>query len=118
MPRQAGAVRRGDPGDGDGSADDGPGAVVSRTVWRYHLRIGETISVPDGPVLRVEAVGDAAVDIWVEVGLTDPGPQAVWTLQVFGTGHPIDGPEWHHRGSTARTPRGLVWHVFARRVPA
>lgn len=51
------------------------------------------------------------VEFWAE---GDPELVDTWThhrLQVFGTGHPLPtGAVW--RGTTDRTPEGLVWHLY------
>jgi hypothetical protein len=52
------------------------------------------------------------VEFWVE-GYFEPyeDKAVVRTFQVFGTGHPLpEGAVW--RGTTDRTPEGLVWHLY------
>jgi hypothetical protein len=49
------------------------------------------------------------VEFWAEHNDSDPGSHR--TFQVFATGHPLpDGATW--RGTCARTPGGLTWHLF------
>lgn len=70
-----------------------------------------------GDVLHVAAerlgVGPNAqhvVRFWAEGSPTGPEP-ARRAFQVFGTGHPLpENAVW--RGTTDRTPEGLVWHLY------
>lgn len=87
-------------------------------VYRYFVVVGAPPKEfkLSGPVLHVEAsrigVGPDAqhsVDFWVEHG-DRPDPVAR-TFQVFGTGHELP-PGAKHRGTTARTDDGFVWHLY------
>ncbi|WP_442811729.1 MULTISPECIES: DUF7352 domain-containing protein [unclassified Streptosporangium] len=50
------------------------------------------------------------VEFWAEGRRLD-GTEIERTFQVFGTGHPLpEGARWW--GTTARTPEGLVWHLY------
>lgn len=49
------------------------------------------------------------VEFWAEHD--DAAPPRTRVFQVFGTGHELpSGARWW--GTTARTPEGLVWHLY------
>lgn len=90
-----------------------------RRVFRYQVVVGDrptTITLTSDP-RHVEAerlgVGPQAphlVAFWAEYE-DDAGSGLKRTFQVYGTGHPIpDGARYW--GTTARTPEGLVWHLY------
>ncbi len=50
-----------------------------------------------------------AVEFWAEH--TQGAPAVKRTFKVFGTGHPLpEDAKWI--GTCARTPGGLVWHLY------
>lgn len=94
--------------------------MSERRMLRYEVEVNDRPQVIalQGPVLHVaglirgegwEVPTTHVVEFWAE---GDPSQQREQrTFQVFGTGHPIpEGAVW--RGTTARTPEGLVWHLY------
>ena len=99
---------------------------MPRRMLRYQVVVNDRPQKIDlcgwsGVMPRVEATrlgaGPAAqhlVEFWAE-GDLDGGPHKSMWFQVFGTGHELpSGARWW--GTTARTPEGLVWHLYE--VPA
>lgn len=91
---------------------------MSRRMLRHEIKVNDRPQVieVDGDVLHVAAAvtrgeygSEHFVEFWAE---GTPGEAATpRTFQVFGTGHPLpEGAAW--RGTTARTPQGLVWHLY------
>ncbi|WP_181785087.1 DUF7352 domain-containing protein [Streptomyces phytophilus] len=91
---------------------------MPRRMLRHWLLVNDkpTRIETGGPVVRAAAgrlgIGPNAqhiVEFWAEGSLETDG--TVRTFQVLGTGHALpDGAQW--RGTTARTPEGLVWHLY------
>lgn len=90
----------------------------ARRMLRFDVLVNDkpqTLPVAGG-IRRVEArrlgVGLAAVravEFWAE-GTAAP-VETERIFQVFGTGHELpEGAIW--RGTTARTPDGLIWHLY------
>lgn len=94
---------------------------MARRMLRHMVVVSDkpqTLKVGGDPV-HVEAarigVADNAphvVEFWAEGRDWDePDTRVSRTFQVFGTGHPLpEGAKWW--GTTARTPEGLVWHLY------
>lgn len=83
-----------------------------RKIFRYEVPVdGEAHTFDlDGNPLHVEARGDDVVEFWAH-RYDDRKSGITRAFQVFGTGHPVpDDARWF--GTTARTPSGLVWHIF------
>ena len=89
-----------------------------RRMYRHRLIVGggPTVFELTADPVRVEArrlgVGERAqhvVDFWAEHD--DEAPASKRTFQIFGTGHPLP-EDARHRGSTARTDDGFVWHLY------
>jgi hypothetical protein len=90
--------------------------TVSVDGWPHMLTIGgDPVHVAadgksDGPG------GGSDVEFWAEGDMGDGFEKLGdgWTertFQVFGTGQPLpDGAVW--RGTTDRTPEGLIWHLY------
>ena len=93
-------------------------AMAARRMLRHWLVVGgapKTIEIGGDPVHveanRLGAGPDAqhVVEFWAEGSLEEAGTAR--TFQAFGTGQELpDGARWW--GTTARTPEGLVWHLF------
>lgn len=90
--------------------------MSNRRVLRYEVFVDggpQTVSLQSGPVLHVAASRGGGnrhvVEFWVESDANDLAQGRVF--EVFGTGHPLpDDAVW--RGTTDRTPEGLVWHLY------
>lgn len=88
---------------------------MTTRVFRYQVPVDDKLLAYSltGDPLHVEAdrtdTGVHVVDFWAEH--TDDRPASPRVFQVFGTGHPLpDGARYW--GTTARTPEGLVWHLY------
>ena len=93
---------------------------MTRRMFRYSVFIVDdprTIQMSPGAIVHVEAhrlgaAEDTArhlVNFWAEHD--DELRDVARTFRVYGTGYPIlSGDVW--RGTTARTPEGLVWHLY------
>lgn len=93
---------------------------MTRRVFRHYVIAGappREFEMSAGPILHVDATtlgvdhpgAQHAVDFWWESDDTEPVVRR--TFVVVGTGRPIpDGAR--HRGTTDRTSRGLVWHLY------
>ncbi|MDT0306859.1 hypothetical protein RM780_07765 [Streptomyces sp. DSM 44917] len=92
--------------------------MTVRRMLSYRVYVNDTpqrIAIGGDPVhvsaIRLGFGPDAphVVQFWAEGSLEEPGTPR--TFQVFGTGHPLPpGARW--RGTTERTPEGLVWHLY------
>lgn len=91
---------------------------MTSRMYRYRVVVSDrpqTFELTASPVhVAADRVGvgpdaEHVVDFWAEF---DEGALAVpRTFQVYGTGHEL--PESaRHCGTTARTPEGLVWHLY------
>jgi hypothetical protein len=81
-------------------------------MFRYTVPADERahpFTLTHSPV-AVAAFNDSnAVEFWVEH--TTGAPAIKRWFRVFGTGHPLpDEARWI--GTCARTPSGLVWHLY------
>lgn len=91
---------------------------MGRAMFRHRVVVNDRPQILwiGGDPLHVEAsrlgFGSHAqhvVDFWAEYD--DDRPKVARTFQAFGTGHPLpEGARWW--GTTARTPEGLVWHLY------
>lgn len=92
--------------------------MTDRRMFRHAVPV-DSNSHPvslSGEVRRVAAVhwvpGSGVgpeVEFWAENDPAAPGRERLF--QVFGTGHPLpENSRW--RGTTERTPEGLVWHLY------
>lgn len=85
---------------------------MTERIYRYEIAVDDqphSLELTGGDPLRVEATeGGRIVEFWAT---RDNGvPPRARTFQVVGTGHPFPrGARW--RGTTSRTPGGLVWHL-------
>jgi Tfp pilus tip-associated adhesin PilY1 len=87
---------------------------VSRTIWKFTLKVGrwETISLPPAAKVIFAAIDpqSGAPAIWVDLDVDDMGCKDR-LFAVFGTGREIDD-DAIHRGSML--DGSFVWHVFER----
>ncbi|NEA61356.1 hypothetical protein [Streptomyces sp. SID12488] len=91
---------------------------MTRRMLRHRIYVTgqpQTRNIHSDPVhVAADRIGVAenaphVVDFWAEGSLEEPGTAR--TFLVVGTGHPIpDGAR--HRGTTPRTPDGMVWHLY------
>ena len=93
-------------------------AKPARRMYRYEVPVDDephTITSTSTPPLRVEATADSrVVEFWAIDGGQFPAA-TTRVYQVFGTGQAVPpGAVW--RGTTSRTPHGLVWHLFELEV--
>lgn len=92
---------------------------MTRRMLRYEVPVDghpRAFLLGDTPV-HVAAADVALVEFWAE-GDSDLGDTWTYhTFQVFGTGQPLPADAvW--RGTTDRTPEGLVWHLYELPPPA
>lgn len=86
-------------------------------ILKYKLPHKEnTLLMPKGDVISVQ-IQDNEITMWVIVKEEKPLTNRVFF--VVGTGHEFEGDRDMtlilHRG-TVQTSKGLVWHVFERRI--
>lgn len=86
----------------------------TRHIYRYRVPIDgrphdRLLTSSPVAVAAVTDEGRPYVEFWAEhTENTTPTPRC---LRVFGTGQPLpDGARWV--GTAARTPEGLVWHLY------
>lgn len=95
---------------------------MTQRIYRYEIEVDDqphSFELTGGDPVRVEATPDSRiVQFWAVSDETVPPRKR--TFQVVGTGHPLPtGARW--RGTTSRTPGGLVWHLVeleARQDPS
>lgn len=95
---------------------------MTRRILRYEVPIDDrrhTVELKAGAAVVLVAASARHIDrveFWAEGELDDRtaqpiGPLEARTFEVFGTGHSLpDDAVW--RGTTGRTPEGLVWHLM------
>lgn len=95
---------------------------MAERMYRYTVPIdGQPHTIPLAPGHTAElrplhvAATPGAVEFWAVHSDEYPKALLPFTFQVFGTGHDLPPRAWW-RGTTPRTPQGLVWHLFE--VPA
>lgn len=82
----------------------------ARRMFRYIIPVDgfpHAVTLTGSPVAVAEDGG--TVQFWAEA--TEGGPQAVRIFKVYGTGHLLP-PHARWAGTCARTPSGLVWHLY------
>lgn len=85
---------------------------MTERIYRYEVAVDDephALELAGGDPLHVAATaGDRIVEFWAT--RSNAAPPQIRTFQVVGTGQPLPaGAQW--RGTTARTPTGLVWHL-------
>lgn len=85
------------------------------TIWKYKLSVAALQTIPlsvGAKILSVQAQG-GDLYLWAEV---DPYAlnQESRTIEVFGTGHPMDDAKRQHISTTQMDDGALVWHIYER----
>lgn len=92
---------------------------MNAAVWKVPLLVTgrQTVALPAGArILTVQTQGvpylSEQLCLWavVDTGAT----LTTRTIEVFGTGHPIEEAEREYIGTAQMNDGGLVWHVFER----
>ncbi|MEU6709977.1 hypothetical protein ABZ897_00745 [Nonomuraea sp. NPDC046802] len=92
--------------------------LMARRMLRYQVVVNDrpqTFRLGGTPVhvegARVGVGPDTQHVVWFWAEGAPDFDEIEYTFQVFGTGHPLpEGAQWW--GTTARTPEGLVWHLY------
>lgn len=87
--------------------------MTDRSMFRYMVPVDDQphgFRLTGDPVAVAATADSRTVEFWAEHA-TATGPVPLRAFQVFGTGHPLpDDARWV--GTCARTPDGLVWHLY------
>lgn len=87
---------------------------TSSTIWKFVLAVQtrQVLAMSEGArILSVQTQRDN-ICIWALVNEAAPTKDRV--IEVFGTGHMVDGANRCYLGSAQTNDGALVWHVFER----
>lgn len=87
--------------------------MVSRTIWKFPLRIADTqlVPIPSGARLLHVGIQGGQVCLWAEV--SPDSPIIDWTVRIYGTGHPIEPNSGRHVGTFMLNGGAIVFHAYA-----
>lgn len=86
-------------------------SLTNDRMFRYEISLdnspGAYLNI--GPIVHIAGISDDVIEFWAPF---NPGRESMTRVLILGTGQliPLD---YQHVGTTARTPAGLVWHLFA-----
>lgn len=91
-----------------------PKNMSNKTIWKFPLAIvdDQQIVLPkEATFLCVQMQNDQCC-LWA---LVDPAqPTETKTIEIFGTGHPIQAANRNYIGTVQEFDGALVWHIFYR----
>lgn len=88
---------------------------MNKAVHKYRLsdrRSVQTISLPVGAEPLHLAFQRDDLCLWCLVDIE--APMQLRTIDIYGTGHPVDPPDAIHLGTFGEQDMEYVWHVFLR----
>lgn len=87
---------------------------MNKTIWKYELGISQEqqIYLPIGATMLSIQLQEGILCLWA---LVDPYVKdELVTIEMYGTGHPVNRDVIHKYISTIQLENGLVLHCFAK----